>query len=116
MSGPPYTPPVRDIRFGLEVAGLGEVLALPAFAGIAPETVADIIDQAARFAAEVLAPTNRAGDTAGARLANGAVTTAPGFREAYAAFQQAGWCAAGAEASHGGLGLPRLVATALWEM
>jgi len=112
-----YTPPLRDLRFVLdELVGLDAVTALPGWAEVGSDDVAVILDQAGRFASEVLAPLNRTGDLEGSRLENGIVTTPAGFRDAYTAFVDGGWGAIAHEEEHGGMGLPRLVATAVWEM
>ena len=59
-----------------------------------------VLDEAGKFVGEVIAPLNRDGDEIGARFEAGSVTMAPGFRDAYQAFWQAGWpalaCAPGA--------------------
>ena len=55
------------------------------------DTAGTILEEAARFAAEVLAPLNPVGDKEGNRWDNGVVTTAPGFRDAFRAFLDAGW-------------------------
>ncbi|MCZ6885351.1 MAG: acyl-CoA dehydrogenase [Alphaproteobacteria bacterium] len=112
-----YTPPLRDLQFVLdELIGLNTIATLPGWAEIGSDDVAAILGQAGRFAAEVMAPLNRTGDLEGSRLENGAVTTPAGFKDAYAAFVEGGWCMIAAEEEHGGMGLPRLVATAVWEM
>ena len=78
-----YTAPLADLKFQLRaVGGLDHVLSLPKFEGVDAETVGQILDEGGRFAREVLAPTNRAGDTTPARLENGTVRTSPGFAEA----------------------------------
>ena len=112
-----YTPPIRDIRFTLEeIVGLDRLAALPGCEDITADDIAAILDQAGKFAAEELAPLNRVGDTEGSRLANGAVVTPTGFREAYHAFCEGGWGGISAEEEFGGMALPRLVSTAVWEL
>ena len=112
-----YTPPLRDLQFVLdELVGLDAITALPGWTEIGSEDVAAILDQAGRFAAEMIEPLNRTGDLEGSQLANGVVSTPTGFKEAYAAFVEGGWCTVAHEEEHGGMGLPRLVATAVWEM
>ena len=68
-----YTAPTRDMQFVIELAGLPEVAALPAFAeqDIGPELVEAVLEEAAKLAAEVLAPLNHSGDVEGARLVAG---------------------------------------------
>src|SRR5579871_2327924 len=82
----PYNAPIADLRFLLHrVLGLDEVLA-HAGQGHASSDIDAVLDQAGRFAAEVLAPLNRVGDQNPARLDNGIVRTPPGFAAAYRQF------------------------------
>jgi len=112
-----YAAPLADLEFQLRaVGGLDHVLSLPPFEAIDAETVKQILEEGGRFAGEVLAPTNRAGDLNPAKLENGQVRTSPGFAEAYRQFAAAGWNAVPFEAEYGGQGLPWLVQTALAEM
>ena len=111
-----YRPPVEEMAFTLRhVAGLDAVLARSE-AGIGPEDAAAILEEAGRLAAGVIAPLNRAGDRHGTLLAEGAVTTSPGWREAYRAFVAGGWNGVGASPDYGGQGLPHLLAAACTEM
>src|SRR5687767_1982166 len=112
-----YTAPLKDMRFVLnELAGLREVAKLPGYEEATPDTVDAILEEAARFAAEVLDPLNRSGDQEGSRLADGAVRTPQGFRDAYRRFAEGGWNALPFEPAWGGQGLPKLVATPVDEM
>ena len=112
-----YTAPLKDMRFVLhELAGLREVAKLPGYEEATPDTVDAILEEAARFAAEVLDPLNRSGDQEGSRLADGAVRTPRGFRDAYRKFAEGGWNALPFEPGWGGQGLPKLVATPVDEM
>ena len=88
----PYSAPLRDMQFVLEeVIGLDQVATLPGYEEVRDDLVRAVLTEAGKFGAEVLAPLNRDGDTAGARLENGVVTTAPGFAEAYKSFVDGGW-------------------------
>ena len=112
-----YVAPLKDMRFVLnELAGLAEVAKLPGYAEATPDTVDAILEEAARFASEVLDPLNQAGDREGSRLADGEVRTPKGFREAYGKFAEGGWNALPFEPDWGGQGLPKLVATPVDEM
>ena len=65
-----YFAPTRDMQFAInELAGLAEIAALPAFAeqDVGPELVEAVLEEAAKLAAEVLAPLNHSGDVQGAR-------------------------------------------------
>jgi alkylation response protein AidB-like acyl-CoA dehydrogenase len=112
-----YTAPLKDMRFVLnELAGLGEVAKLPGFEDAAPETVDAILEEASKFASEVLDPLNYSGDQEGSVWNDGRVATPKGFKEAYRQYIEAGWPALPFGADHGGQGLPKLVATAVEEM
>jgi 3-(methylthio)propanoyl-CoA dehydrogenase len=112
-----YAAPLKDIKFVLnELAGLAQVARLPGYEEATPDTVGAILEEAARFAAEVLDPLNRSGDQEGSKLAEGSVRTPQGFREAYRKFAAGGWNALPFEPHWGGQGLPKLVATPVDEM
>ncbi|GKY89097.1 acyl-CoA dehydrogenase [Sinisalibacter aestuarii] len=103
----PYRAPVRDFRFMLEhVVAYDQVVATERFADAGHDTVAAILDEAARLNDEKLAPLNRVGDTEGAVLENGVVRTAAGFRDGYAAIAGGGWVGIAGDPAHGGMGLP----------
>ncbi|MGA8293795.1 MAG: acyl-CoA dehydrogenase N-terminal domain-containing protein, partial [Rhodoplanes sp.] len=112
-----YAAPLDDMRFVLNhLAGLPEIATFPGFEEADPELVDAILTEAARFAAEVLAPLNATGDREGCRCADGEVATPDGFPEAYRQFIEAGWHAMPASTDIGGQGLPALVSSAVAEM
>ncbi|MFC9560685.1 acyl-CoA dehydrogenase [Agromyces sp. NPDC056965] len=116
MSG--FRPPVADIAFALEhVVDYDAVAQLPGFEHADLETVTEILDEAGNFMAEVVAPTNRAGDLEGSKLnSDGSVTTATGFKEAYSAYVDAGWGSVPLPEAFGGGGFPRTIGLALQEL
>ncbi|HEX8987027.1 MAG TPA: acyl-CoA dehydrogenase [Rhodocyclaceae bacterium] len=112
-----YIAPVKDMLFVLnELAGLDKVAQLPGYEEATPDVVEAILDEANRFASEVLAPLNAVGDREGAKWHDKQVATATGFKEAYQQFAEAGWTALDCHPEHGGQGLPRVVAAAVREM
>ena len=112
-----YRAPIRDMQFVLkELAGLEELAKLPGCEEAAPDVVDAVLEEAAKFAEEVLSPLNASGDKEGARFSEGKVTTPKGFKEAYKLFAESGWTALGSEPEWGGQGLQRLVATPVAEM
>ena len=87
-----YVAPLKDMRFVLnELAGLGEVAKLPGYEDATPETVDAILEEASKFATEVLDPLNYSGDQEGSNWKDGKVTTPKGFKEAYKQYAEAGW-------------------------
>ena len=117
---PSYTPPLRDMRFVLhEVLGVvDEFKQLPAHAEVDAETIDAVLEEAGKFASEVLAPLNAVGDAEGCTLDREArtVRTPKGFKEAYATFVEGGWPALSADPAFGGQGLPHVVNQAFFEM
>jgi 3-(methylthio)propanoyl-CoA dehydrogenase len=113
-----YHAPLAEMRFVLtELAGLDEIGTLPGFTDATPDTVAAILEEAGKFAADILDPLNPVGDRHGAKLdQDGSVRTPPGFREAYRQFCELGWNGLAKNPEYGGQGMPNLVAAAVDEM
>ena len=112
-----YKAPVRDMQFVMrELAGLDQVQALPGHEEASSDLVDAILDEASKFANSVLSPLNRVGDREGSKWNDGDVTTAPGWKDAYKQFSEAGWAALSCDPQYGGQGLPKLVATSVMEM
>lgn len=112
-----YQAPLKDIEFTLQhVAGLADVAALPGYEEASADTAGAVLEECARFCESVLAPLNRVGDTVPARVADGVVTTSPGWTEAYAQFAAGGWQGVMHPAEYGGAGLPKLIGTPCSEM
>ena len=85
-------------------------------ATIDTEMTAAVLEEAAKFADDVLAPLNRDGDKVGATYADGKVTTAPGWPDAYTRWAAAGWNAVSGPEQWGGQGLPFAINAACTEM
>ncbi len=113
-----YTPPLDDIRFVLhEIADLDTILRTDRFAHVDADTVHDVLAEVGRFMAEVVAPTNRDGDTIGSqRQPDGTVVTPESFRAAYAKWVESGFGAMPFDPDYGGAGFPWVTAIAVQEM
>lgn len=113
-----YRPNTDDMVFVLTrvLDGPAQLQALPGFDEIDTELMRQVLGAAGKFVGNVIAPLNRDGDEIGAQWADGAVTTPPGFKEAYQAFWQAGWPALSASTDDGGQGLPAVLEAMLYEM
>jgi alkylation response protein AidB-like acyl-CoA dehydrogenase len=112
-----YHAPVKQLRFALNaIAGLPRLYGNSAHADLGDEVVDAVLEEAGRFADEVVAPLNRVGDREGSRLENGKVTLPTGFVGAYRAFVAAGWNGITGAPEFGGQGLPHAVGVAVQEM
>ena len=112
-----YSAPVRDMSFVLEeLIGLETVNTLPGLDWVSEDLVRQVLAEAGKFGAEVLAPLNRVGDLQGCELRNGVVTTPDGFADAYRRFSAGGWNGTIAAPEFGGQGMPWLVTTAIGEI
>ena len=78
-----YHAPVDDIMFALKTAaGLDELIADGTIA-VDEDTVRAVVEEAGKFATEVLDPLNAPGDRTGSQLVDGKVVTPAGWKEAY---------------------------------
>ncbi|WP_374387654.1 acyl-CoA dehydrogenase [Brevundimonas sp.] len=111
-----YRAPVRDLAFTLQaVAGMPELEATGAFPDYDADVAGAVLEAAGQFSEEVLAPLNRIGDQKGSTYANGSVTAAPGFVDAYHQFAAGGWTGLAAPVAAGGQGLPKALELAAFE-
>ena len=117
---PNYTPPIRDMRFVLhEVLQVSEELRrLPAHSEMDVDTINAVLEEAGKFASQVLAPLNQSGDAQGCTLnqVTHEVNAPQGFKQAYAQFVEGGWPALSADPQYGGQGLPHIVNQCFYEM
>jgi len=113
-----YTPPLGDIGFVLR-----HIVDFDAIAELEPYKHADfdtsmaLLEEAGRFMAQVVAPTNKSGDEQGSQWQpDGSVVTPDGFKEAYAQYVAAGWGAVAFDPEYGGGGFPWTIGVALQEL
>jgi acyl-CoA dehydrogenase len=112
-----YRAPVTDMLFTLKrAAGLARELELGGYGELTEDVIDAVVEEAGRFATDVIAPLNRIGDLHGARLNDGNVTTPPGFKEAYRAWIAAGWNALAGPTQFAGQGLPHALNAACIEL
>src|SRR5262245_60992131 len=110
-----YRAPVADIVFTLKHgAGLAPTLALNG--SLSADDVDAILEEAGKFATEVIAPLNTVGDKHGTPLKDGNVTMPPGWKEAYQGWAAAGWNAVSLPEAFGGQALPHALNAACIEM
>jgi acyl-CoA dehydrogenase len=112
-----YRAPVADIAFALKhSAGFGAALAEGLYGDLDEDLVNSVLEEAGRFATEVIAPLNRVGDRQGSRIMDGVVTTPDGWKEAYRDWSAAGWNGISGPTDWGGQGLPHAINSACIEM
>jgi alkylation response protein AidB-like acyl-CoA dehydrogenase len=115
---PAYKAPLREFRYVLhdvlDVAARYRALGRD---DINAELIEGVLEGAARFAEDVVAPTNEAGDRIGVRRTDdGRVVTPPGFKEAYRQYVDDGWAALCGPPEAGGQGLPESIGGVVGEM
>ena len=107
-----YQVPLKDMNFLLFDVFKLEALweKLPTLADhVDRETTEAILQECAKIAEQEIAPLSRTGDETGVSFNNGVVTTAPGYKEAYATYAAGGWTALGGDVEYGGMGMPKVV-------
>ncbi|HCF0993045.1 TPA: acyl-CoA dehydrogenase family protein, partial [Pseudomonas aeruginosa] len=113
----PYKAPLDTMRFLMN-----DVLAFPEHYvdngdhEADPEIVHAILEGAAKFSEQIIAPLNASGDLEGCTFDNGVVTTPKGFKEAYQQFVNDGWTGLSSAIELGGQGLPESLSLIVSEM
>lgn len=109
-----YKAPVADIAFALKHgAGLAGALSSSELGADGADAV---LEEAGRFASDVIAPLNVVGDRHGTPFKDAAITMPPGWKEAYRAWAAAGWNGLAAPSQWGGQALPHALNAACIEM
>jgi acyl-CoA dehydrogenase len=112
-----YTAPISDILLSLNHgAGLKAAVEAGHYGDFDGDITAAVLEEAGKFASDVLAPLNRVGDEHGIKLDKGVVTTAPGWPDAYQRWAAAGWNAVSGPEAFGGQGLPLAINAACTEI
>ncbi|RLA23265.1 MAG: acyl-CoA dehydrogenase [Gammaproteobacteria bacterium] len=111
-----YNPPLKDMLFTIhELSGLKRVLQLESFADFDTDVVDQVVEEAAKFAAEVLSPINIPGDQVGCKHVDNGVVAAPGFAAAYEQFVENGWQSLDVSPEYDGMGMPGIAGVAAAE-
>ncbi|MCR9214644.1 MAG: acyl-CoA dehydrogenase family protein [Proteobacteria bacterium] len=112
-----YTAPIKDMRFVLNnIVDMDALSKLKTFAHAEADVVDAVLEEAGKFATNVLSPLNKPGDLQGSHVKDAVVTTPDGWNEAYTQFVEGGWNGISAPEKYDGGGLPGAVALATVEM
>lgn len=111
-----YKPPLKDILFNIhELSSIDDVLRLENYADFDIELADQVVEEASKFAADILSPINISGDRTGCKIEDKKVVVAPGFAEAYEKFVENGWQSLVVSTEFGGMGMPDVVGVAAAE-
>jgi alkylation response protein AidB-like acyl-CoA dehydrogenase len=113
-----YRAPLKDLGFVLHrLLDDGQLSKCAQFADYSADLGDTILQEAGKFAENVLEPLCKSGDREGAKwAADGSVRTPTGFKAAYEQFVEGGWPALRAHPHFGGQGAPTLIGTAVEEL
>ena len=112
-----YRAPINDILLALNHgAGLKAAVEAGHYGDFDGDITAAVLEEAGKFATDVLAPLNKVGDEHGIKLDAGKVTTAPGWPDAYKRWTDGGWNAVSGPEAFGGQGLPLAINAACTEI
>jgi alkylation response protein AidB-like acyl-CoA dehydrogenase len=112
-----YRAPINDMLLALNHgAGLKAAVEAGHYGDFDADITAAVLEEAGKFATDVLAPLNRVGDEHGIKLDAGKVTTAPGWPDAYKRWTDGGWNAVSGPEAFGGQGLPLAINAACTEI
>ncbi|MBH5397560.1 acyl-CoA dehydrogenase [Bradyrhizobium sp. CNPSo 4010] len=112
-----YRAPISDMLLSLNHgAGLKAAVEAGHYGDFDADLAAAVLEEAGKFASDVLAPLNKVGDEHGIKLEGGKVTTAPGWPDAYKRWTEGGWNAVSGPEDFGGQGLPLAINAACTEI
>ncbi len=112
-----YKAPLKELRFVMHhLLGDQQLAGLPGLEEYSGDFTDSVLDEAGKFAEEVLQPINRLGDTKGAKWTPDGVVMPAEFKAAYAQFIEGGWAQLRASQKHGGQGAPTMLGTAVEEL
>jgi alkylation response protein AidB-like acyl-CoA dehydrogenase len=108
---------VEDFQWLLgQVLELDEIMQGSTVEGLNRETIDDLLTSAGDFIAGTIAPISEQSDRVGARMQDGRVISAPGWKEAYRAWRESGWSALSAPTEYGGQGMPFVIQACIANM
>lgn len=113
----PYEAPLDQMSFLLNhVTGLHRLQGLPEFSECSPDVVQAVLNEAAKFAQDIISPVNVNSEHQPPVLQGDTVHTSPGYKLAYEQFSASGWNGLSCPVEHGGQGLAQVLSAAVNEM
>ncbi len=112
-----YVAPVKDMLFNIQhLANIDQIAQIPGFEDAGFDTAQAVLEEAAKFTQDVIAPLNWEGDKYPSSWHDGKVTATPGFKQAFKQFAEGGWQGLQHPTDFGGQGLPKTIGAACGEM
>ena len=115
-----YLAPLTDMQFVLhDVLGVEQYYQqIPLYASVNRELIDQVLEEAGKFAEQVLLPTNQIGDREGAVFhpESHSVTLPTAFKEAFRGYVDGGWMGLCGPTEYGGQGLPESLGYVIKEM
>ena len=115
-----YSAPLADLRFALyDVLDVEDLFQrLPGYEAATRDVIDAVLDEAAKFTEQVLAPLNQTGDQEGCHFdaATASVKAPAGFKKAYEQYVENGWSGLTSPAAFGGQAMPQVLGCAVKEM
>ena len=115
MSG--YNPPLDDIIFCIRhLSDIDSILSLDAFEGMEMADLEQVLEEAGKFARDVIAPTNVIGDQKGVSIEGNTVQVPAEIAALHAQYIENGWQSVSGNPEYDGMGLPSTIGNAVSEM
>lgn len=112
-----YRAPIAEIAHTMShVSGFSHAMQNGCFGDLSQDIVDAILEEAGKFANDQIAPMLMIGDAHGTKLADGVVTTPPGWKDLYMNWIAGGWNSLSGSEHYGGQNLPATLAMAVTEM
>jgi alkylation response protein AidB-like acyl-CoA dehydrogenase len=112
-----YNPPLDDINFCIRhLANIDSILSLDAFDGMEVADLEQVLEEAGKFARDVIAPTNVIGDQKGVSIEGNTVHVPDEIAEVHAQYVANGWQSVSGNPEYDGMGLPSTIGNAVSEM
>ncbi len=112
-----YPPDLREVKYILEeLMGLDQFKNSDTDTELTSDFIKDILTEASKFSAEVLAPLYSDWHRSGPELKDGAILMSQEMKAAYHRFSEGGWGAMTASKEFGGFGFPKVLGLAVEEI